>query len=196
MGETILLKPASVETFLEKKESESRQNIEFLRQTLADVERPTEDQRIWNISGCERIFELIQTLISQTKRNVYLLGFGQDIKIFEKALHKAEKRRVKIYGVYCGEEPALMKNLLYHQGQLCSICQEIAISFDSKQAVVGSTYPPESAFAALTANPGIIYIIEQYIKHEIFISELFETYPQPSLEKMKEIYQQVMKKLP
>jgi len=124
-GEITLLKPASMEAFLEKKEKENRENIDFLKTTLADVGKSSLDQGIWNLA-----------------------------------------------------------------------CREVALSFDSEQGIVGSTYPPESATAALTANPGIIYIIEQYIKHEIFISELFEKYHQPSLQKMKGLYQKIMNKLP
>ncbi len=195
LGETTVLKPVSLESFLEKQERDHRQNIDFLKEALSQVEESSRDQGIWNLSGREQILEAIEQFISQAKKHIYIVGFSEDLKPLEEPLARAEKRRVKVFGVYCGKDVTQAGHFFIHQGQPCSTCQDIAMSFDSKQALVGCTVPAGGATAALTQNPGIIYIIEQYIKHEILISQLFQSYDQLSQEKFKKKYQQIMSKL-
>ncbi len=195
-GEKTLLRAVGLESFLKKKEKENKQNIDLLRKTLSRIESSGQDQGIWNIYGRNQILEIIGQLISNAKKHIYLLGFSDDLLNFETHLGEAKKRKVRIYGVYCGEKPLQVKNFYSHQGQVCSICQEIALSFDSTQALVGCTFPSEEATAALTKNRGIVYIIEQYIKHEIFISQIFQISERPSSDKLRKMYQQVIAKLP
>ncbi len=181
--EKSLLKFTSMEAYLDKKENENQKKIEFLRPIFTDDERPTQDQEIWNISGGDRMSkQLVQKFLSQGEHHVHILTFGQDMRFFERELAKTEIR-IKLYKIYYGEKPALTDYLLHHQGQIGSTYREIAISSDSKQAVVGSVYPPESASSALTSNQDIIYILEQDIKHEMFLNEPFGKNRQSSLEK-------------
>lgn len=195
-GDTTLLKPVSLESFLEKKEQESQKNIDFLKENLPQIEKSAEDHGIWNITGRDQIFETINHVIAQAKSHVYLVGFDSDIVYFENGLSTAEKRKVSIFGVYCGEKIFKYQNLNHHQGQPCSTCQDIALTIDSGQALVGCTVPAEKARVALTENPGIIYVAEQYIKHEILISRLFKTFDESSLNKFNTVYKDILGKLP
>lgn len=195
-GDTILLIPVSLESFLEKKEKESRRNIGFLKEVLPQLKEPSETQGIWTIPGRHRIFETINHAISQAKSHIYLVSFDSDIAFFESALAEAEERHVSIFGVYCGDQVFKFKDLYPHQGQPCSTCQDIALSTDSEQALVGCTFPPDGARIAVTKNRGIIHVAEEYIKHEIFLSQLFKTFDKVPLDKLNTIYQKIMGNLP
>lgn len=195
-GDTILLIPVSLESFLKKKEKESRQNLDFLKEVLPQLKKPAETQGIWTTSGQDRIFETINHVISQAKSHIYLVSFDSDIVFFEGALFEAEKRKVSIFGAYCGEQIFKLKNLYPHQGQPCSSCRDISLSIDSKQALVGCTFPPDGARIAVTKNPGIIHVAEEYIKHEIFLSQLFKRFDKVPLDELNTIYQEIMGKLP
>jgi len=195
-GETSLVKPVSFESFLERKEKENRQNIDSLRKALSQLEKPPEDQGVWNISGRDQIIEAANQLISQSKKHVYIEGFDQDFASIKDELSKAEKRKVSILGVYCGDEKVEIGNLAPHRGETCTCCQDIALSVDTEQALVGYTFPADHASVALTKNPGIIYIIEEYVKHEIFISRVFSMVDKEVLDKLSKVYQEVMDKLP
>jgi len=195
-GDTTLLRPVSLESFLEKKEKESQQNIDFLKENLPKIEKTEEDHGIWNITGRDRIFEIINHLILQSKSHIYLVSFESDLVFYESELFKAEKRNVSIFGVYCGEKTFKLKNLDSHQGQPCSTCQDIALSIDSRQALVGCTVPAEKARVALSENPGIIHVAEEYIKHEIFISRVYKMLEKTSLDKFNAVYQDILGKLP
>lgn len=195
-GDTTLLRPVSLESFLDKKEKESRQNIEFLKANLPQIEKSEDDHGIWNITGRDRIFERINHIISQANSHIYLVSFDNDLVFLENELIKAEQRNVSIFGVYCGAKIFKLQNLDSHQGQPCSTCQDIALSIDSRQALVGCTVPSENARVALTENPGLIYVAEQYIKHEILISRVFKTFDKASLDKFNTFYQDILGKLP
>lgn len=195
-GEKTLLRPVSMESFLEKKEKENIDTINFLRENIYNIKKSTRDQGIWNITDRNKIFETINQLIGKTSKHIYILGSSNDLCIFEEPLKNAEKRKVIIYGIYCGKKKLKIAHLLYHRGQTCSSCREIAMCFDSNYALVGFTYPEDNATAALTQNEGIIYIIEEYIKHEIFISRLFQDDNETILEKMRAIYKKEISRLP
>lgn len=195
-GDTTLLTPVSLESFLEKKEKESRRNIDFLKEVLPHLKKPAEAQGIWTISGRDQIFETINHLVSQAQRHIYLVSFDSDILLFKGALSEAQKRQVSIFGAYCGEKNIKFQSLYPHQGKPCSSCRDIALSIDSEQAVVGCTFPPDGAKIAVTRNPGIIHVAEDYIKHEIFLSRLFKKLDKFPSEKMNTIYQQIMRNLP
>jgi len=195
-GNTTLLIPVSLESFLEKKEKESKRNINFLKEVLPQLKKPVETQGIWAISGRDQIFEAVSHFITQAKSHIYLVSFDSDIIYFEDALSKAEKRQVSIYGVYCGEKVFTMKNLHPHQGLPCSSCRDISLTIDSEEALVGCTFPSDGAKIAVTKNPGIIHVSEEYIKHEIFLSQLFKTYDKVPSEEWNAIYQKIMGDLP
>lgn len=195
-GDTTLLIPVSLESFLTKKEKESKRNIDFLKDVLPQLKKPAEAQGIWAISGRDRIFETVNHVISQAKSHIYLVSFDSDIAVFESALSGAEKRQVSIFGAYCGERVFNFKNLYPHQGQPCSSCKDLSLTIDSEQALVGCTFPPDGARIAITKNPGIIHVAEQYIKHEIFLSQLFKTYDKVPSDKLNKIYQKIVGNLP
>jgi hypothetical protein len=195
-GDTTLLIPVDLESFLEKKERESKRNIDFLKDVLPQLKKPVEAQGIWTISGRDQIFESVNHFISQAKSHVYLVSFDSDILFFENALIEAEKNQVSIFGAYCGDKTFKLKNLHHHQGQPCSSCRDISLSIDSEQALVGCTFPSDGAKIAVTKNPGIIHVAEEYIKHEIFLSQLFKKLEKVPFDDFNVIYQEIMGKLP
>ncbi len=195
-GNTTLLIPVSLEAFLEKKEKETKRNIQFLKQIIPQLKKPAETQGIWTISGRDQIFESVKHFISQSKSHVYLVSFDSDIVFFENALTQAEEKRVSVYGAYCGERDFKLNNMYPHQGQPCSSCRDISLTIDSEQALVGCTYPPDGAKIAVTKNPGIIHVAEEYIKHEIFLSQLFKRYDKFPSDEWNDIYQKIMGDLP
>jgi sugar-specific transcriptional regulator TrmB len=195
-GDTTLLIPVSLESFLEKKERESKRNINFLKEVLPQLKKSAETQGIWTISGRDQIFEAVNHFISLAKSHVYLVSFDSDIIFFEDTLFKAEKRKASVYGVYCGEKAFQLKNLHPHQGLPCSSCRDISVSIDSEEALLGCTFPPDGAKIAVTKNPGIIHVAEEYIKHEIFLSQVFKTYDKVPPDEWNAIYQKIMGDLP
>ncbi len=195
-GDTALLIPLSLDSFSEQKQKESNRNIDILKEAQKQLKKPVDAQGIWAITGRDRIFETINHIISQAENHIYLVSFDSDILLFESALSEAEGRGVSVYGAFCGERPFKLKNLHPHQGKPCSSCRDIALSIDSKQALVGCTFPSEGARIALTKNPGIIHVAEEYIRHEIFLSELFIKLDHVPHDELNTIYQEIMRKLP
>jgi sugar-specific transcriptional regulator TrmB len=195
-GDTTLLIPVDLESFLEKKERESKRNIGFLKDVLPQLKKPAEAQGIWTITGRDQIFESINHFISQAKSHVYLVSFDIDIVFFESALVEAEKRKVSVFGAYCGDKTFKLKNLFPHQGLPCSSCRDLSVSIDSEQALVGCTFPADDAKIAVTKNLGIIHVAEEYIKHEILLSQVFNKLKNVPFDEFNSIYQEIMGKLP
>lgn len=195
-GKTNLIKPVDLDQYLENIERESQETIDFLRQVLPQMKKTSEDTGIWNISGKTQILEMIAHLITQSKSHIYMQIMDYDFKMLQESFIKAGKRKVKILGVHCGEIDNKVGDLFLHQGDFSSACSEIAISFDSQEVLVGCTLPIETASVALTRSKGIISVMEEYVKHEIFISQVFQGYEVASLDAVRKIYHEIMAKLP
>jgi len=48
----------------------------------------------------------------------------------------------------------------------------------------------------VTKNPGIIHVAEDYIKHEIFLSQLFKRFDEFPSDELNTIYKKIMGDLP
>jgi len=49
----------------------------------------------------------------------------------------------------------------------------VIVMADGEQALVGCAQPENSAAAAMTQNKGIIHVVCEYIRHEVFLNSLF-----------------------
>jgi sugar-specific transcriptional regulator TrmB len=195
-GDTTLLIPVSLESFLDKKERENSRTINFLKEILPELKKPAEVQGIWTISGQDRIFEAVNHHIALAKKHIYVVCYDRDLLLFERSLSEAEAKGISVLGVYCGDGKFKLKNLYPHQGQGCSTCRDISLTFDSEQALVGCTFPQSGAKIAVTKNPGIIHVTEEYIKHEILLSRLFRDYGTFSSEEWNSVYRKIMDGMP
>lgn len=195
-GDVTLVKPVNLDTFLSKKDDEHKKTLEFLRESIEDIGQSVQDSGTWNISGRDRILEFIEDFVSSAKTHVYVAGHAEDFLSLSLVLEKAAAKGVKMEGVYCGEAAGLPKWMQPHQGGSCDACRDIAVSIDSSRAFVGSTLPYDAATIVSTENRGIVHIVEEYIKHEIFITRaiLLDTSISPA--RMVELYRQIMKTLP
>jgi sugar-specific transcriptional regulator TrmB len=195
-GKKNLIKAVDLEHYLENREKESKETLAFIRQAMPQIKSTIEDQGIWNLSGRSQILDVIAQLIAQTKNHIYMQIMNYDFIELMESFIKAKKRKVKVLGIHCGELDNKFGDLLLHQGDFGSACSEIAMSFDSKEALVGCTLPSETASVAFTRSRGIISVVDDYVKHEIFISQFFTGYEKASLDAARGIYHKMMAEMP
>jgi hypothetical protein len=62
--------------------------------------------------------------------------------------------------------------------------------------LIGVTQPDDGASAALTQNRGVIHIVEEYIRHEIFLNSLFAAQDKESVKLYRQQYRKLMRRLP
>ena len=195
-GDVTLVKPVKLDVFLSKKDEEHKKALEFLRESIEDFGQSVQDSGTWNISGRDRILEFLKEFITHAKSHIYVAGHAEDFLCLSLILEKTAAKGVRMEGVYCGEAADLPKWMQPHQGGLCDTCRDIAVSIDSSRALVGSTLPYDAATIVLTENRGIVHIVEEYIKHEIFITRMTLRDTAISTDGMKELYRQIMMTLP
>ncbi len=195
-GKKNLVKPVDLEHYLNNREKKSKETLAFIREAMPQIKNTIEDQSIWNLSGRSQILEVITQLIDQTKNHIYMQIMNYDFTELQESLTKAKKRKVKVLGIHCGELDNKFDDLFLHQGGFSAACSEIAMSFDSKEALVGCTLPSETASVAFTRSKGIISVVDDYVKHEIFISQIFRGYEKASLDAARGIYHKMMVELP
>lgn len=194
-GKKNFVSPLDFQSFLSRIEKENSESIKYLKENLPKANRE-ENEGIWNIIGREKIFETVRNLVLGARKYVYVEMSGSDLTLIIQAVQNRQKKNIPIWGIYCGESKVEMKNFFPHLGDSCSTCDEIALCVDGKQALIGSTWPGETASAALTQNRGFVYITEQYIKHEIFLHKLYSGKDQQTIKNYIKKYENVMNQLP
>jgi predicted transcriptional regulator len=194
-GEKNFVAPLDFKTFLNRIERENSESIKYLREKLPKVNQH-DDKGVWSISGREQIFEIVGDMILGARKYVYVEMSGNDIPLIKQSVQNSQKKNIQVWGIYCGESKVQIKNFFPHLGDSCATCTEIALCVDGKHALIGSTWPVDTATAALTQNNGFVYITEQYIKHEVFLHLLYAGKDKQAIKSYTKKYQDIMNQLP
>lgn len=194
-GEKILLASLDFKSFLEKKESEYRDDIGYLKEYLSKIPRSGTDA-IWNINGRDQVIKTALDLIGSSKKYVYIEVMAEDLLLLKKTVRNLHENKIPVYAVYCGENRTNIAGCIQHMGECRLSCNEIAVVVDGKQSLIGVTQPDDGASAALTQNRGVIHIVEEYIRHEIFLNSLFAAQDKESVKLYRQQYRKLMRRLP
>jgi hypothetical protein len=194
-SEKTLLTAVKSDIFLDKKDKENRENIDYLRDTLPRLSAG-DDTGVWTINGREQVMKTVYDLIAGARKYVYLSLFADDLLEIKDTILVLRQKEVPVWGIFCGKLDLNLENFYAHLGTSCSTCNEICICADGEQSLIGCTRPADSAAAALTQNKGFINITEQYIKHEIFINRQFAHQDKETIKSYIENYEKTMSQLP
>lgn len=194
-GKKNFIAPLDSKTFLGRIERENSENVKYLRDHLP-IAQKQETEGVWNITGREQIFETVRDMILNARKTVYIVMTGKDLLLVKETILEPQKNNIPVWGIYCGGGDIQINNFFPHLGDSCRTCDEIALCVDGKQALIGSTWPSDTATAALTRNLGFVYITEQYIKHEIFLHQLYSGKDEQTIKNYITKYREIMNRLP
>ena len=194
-GNRTLLTASNYQKFLDRKESEYRENIERLRLTFSAIPA-AETAGIWNIKGRDRVIQTAADILAAAGKYAYLEAIAEDIQEIRAVLQNLLDKKIAVHGIFCGDLQPPVPGMVKHLGESVPVCGEIAVVADGKQALIGFTRPSETAAAAVTQNEGIVQIAKEYIRHEVFLNSLFSGEDQADKSRYVQQYRKLMRRLP
>ncbi|MBK3493295.1 TrmB family transcriptional regulator [Viridibacillus sp. YIM B01967] len=167
--------PLPVDVFLESMQVNWRTNFESISESLKDLEKTelTPDNRVATLKGAEHILSYCRTLLKKAEKKIVISIWGDMYEELLSDLQKATKLCALKGIVFEVEQP--LAGLDYHR--TTSYTKNIGhqkwfiLSIDGKEMIYGpSITERETAF--YTDDPVHIYLLENYIWHDILVNRL------------------------
>jgi HTH-type transcriptional regulator, sugar sensing transcriptional regulator len=136
-------------------------------------------ESIWNLLGRENILQRAQSMIAKAQVSVYVVGWGETIQALKRELEAADRRGVRLVIISCGESKIEVGKHYRHafEKELVQDCDcSINVVTDGMEVLVGQTEPPDTCQAAWSHSPALIFITEEYIRHEVYLHKIIERF--------------------
>lgn len=164
------------------------QNIDYLEKHLPEV-KDIEFEPIIPISNSNDIKTKIIEMINSATKEIYLEIWAKDFKHFEKELLDAYNRNVEIrivsyeklntnFGLVY-EHPFAKKIETNYNGRY------IALTVDSEEGLYGrfASYNDDSQSVTWTKNKDIVFLIKEFITHDMLILDIQSNFPKELISK-------------
>ncbi|WP_050181899.1 TrmB family transcriptional regulator [Domibacillus robiginosus] len=174
-GKSTLYSPLPVDVFLASIQSKWEATFSSVGESLKALEivQPEPDKRVASIHGEEPILAFCETMLQKAERKVILSMWSGMYKMLQPLLKKAA-HRCKMKGiVFQVEQP--IRGLDVHRQT--SFVEEIGqdkwfiLSIDGKEMLYGPSVE-QRATAFYTDDPVHIYLLENYVWHDILVNRL------------------------
>ncbi|MFQ6082266.1 MAG: TrmB family transcriptional regulator [Candidatus Aminicenantia bacterium] len=198
-GEPNKYAPVNSNELLNRLKKGYRSSLDLLKKELSHFKPNQFMESIWNIQGRENILAKAKVMINEAKESIYLTAWAQVIKEIKNELEEASKRGIKVIVISCGEIE-LNINTHYHHGFEEQICRaggsSIDLVIDGIEVLVGETLPPDQCQAAWSRNIGLVYITEEYIRHEVYIQKIIKGLGNEHLKEINRAFKEGLKEIP
>lgn len=151
--------------------------IDALEQELQELQPLPNIDLSWNLEGYKTVIAKIIQLIEKSSRVLMLSLWPQDMPLVANAVSGAEKRGVKVIAAVFGECELtgpyiadLSKCGETSQKRLHS--RLTTVIADSAEVIISEMGEADDTVGVWTANPSIVLIAKEYIKHDIWGSIL------------------------
>ncbi|MGP7816427.1 TrmB family transcriptional regulator [Niallia sp. 01092] len=175
INESVQYSPLPVDVFLESVQSQWKNTYESISEKLRHLEK-TElipDNRVLTLKGKRQILAFCRTLIQKAKRKVVVSIWGPMYEEIENEL-KDVRKHANLKGiVFQVENPLPELNVHRQTSYVDNIGKNkwFILSIDGKEMIYGPSVE-ERATAFLTDDPIHIYLLENYIWHDILVNRL------------------------
>lgn len=176
-GAPVLYAPLSPKELIAHRQNKTEENFNLAFAALEHFST-SEDTRdnIWNISGREQIINKAKELIKNSKEEILLELWQEDLVDLISALKDALKRGVSVILVAHGDidlqgaqmfKFPLDQQVLENQEQRC-----LAICMDKKEALQGIVSLKTESLASSSMHPGLVIPVYKGIKRSILVAEV------------------------
>ncbi len=160
-------------------------SLKTLEDEIAHISVRGAMESIWTVQGRDNILAKARDLIAGAAESVYLAAWDQVVQEVKTTLEQAGARGIRIVVVSCGEVDLATGRLYRHQfeEQLSAVGDSsIDLVVDGREVLVGEATHGEMGQAAWTRNIGLVFIAQEYIRHEVYIHKLIEKLGTDSLD--------------
>lgn len=149
-------------------------------QRLAGVE---EAPPLVTIRSYERVLARARDVLADAERRAFIAGWPAEIEALAPDLARAEGRGARVYALVYGDAAVDLPRLFRHHplgprgGErpwppLAGPLPRLVVVADHDEALIAQAAPRERAVALWTRQPAVAMVAAEYVKHDIFFTEL------------------------
>ena len=187
---TTLYAPVRPEEFLDRLRHEFEQRLDAAHRELAAITSPPRMDYVWNIEGEDNILATAREMIDNAEVQVQVGLLPATLPSLRGSLFRAVERGLEVIVntpvpvELAGARIMVTPLVLDDVGQLGT--QGLMLTVDSAQALVSQQLDAAHARAAWTANPLLAFVVEQHMRTDMVMPQLFELVGSRALEVLDE----------
>ncbi len=156
-------------------------------------------ESLWNLRGQEAILNRTRSMIAKAEKSVYLVAWTETLQALKADLEAIVKRGGRVVIISCGDTEA-MPGIHYCHAFEEDIVQieagVINLVVDNQEVLVGATLPPDSCQAFWSHNTGLVFITEEYIRHEVYLHKIIEQFGEAEAKALKQALTAGLQEIP
>ncbi|MFQ5859493.1 MAG: TrmB family transcriptional regulator [Anaerolineae bacterium] len=165
-------------------------------ESLATAGRP---ESIWNLRGRAPILSRARAMIARAQKSAYLVAWAQTIREVQAELETAAGRGVRTVAISCGEIELAVGSHYRHAFEEDVVRVDdssINLVVDGAEVLVGETLPAGECQAAWSRNAGLVFITEEYIRHEVYLHKIIEQLGEEGAAGLREAFAEGLEEVP
>lgn len=171
-------------------EDTSRQCTALARD-LSLLKQPADSDHVWSIPNIEQVHSKIETMIEAAAAHVWIKGNVHAIEPHFEALKDAAARDVKVVIILFGTpadvvryREAMSGKIFLHEGSGTPVGHSnhlFCLAVDNREGLTASLR--EGGYGIHTRNRPVVELIDNMIRHEVYLAEIFDVFGKEIEEK-------------
>lgn len=161
--------------FLNRWQADASRTIEYLRENEDQIVTKPQNELLWHISGKKQIMEKIKEIIDSAENSILISLWPEGAAEVEENLRRADERNVQITSIQFGETSLNIGRVFKHLNTPTveeRHGSELFILADRKKGMFMCYESPKGWVGYHSSSPGIARVIENYIRHDIYINKM------------------------
>lgn len=167
-----LYRPISPRELAERLRNDFEKAVGWLEENAEALQEEEMFSSIWSLEGREAVLSRARSMTESAKKSIYLASGESVLREMKSSLKKAVARNARLVVVACGPFSLEGAHVFPHESCFTEDETFIILITDGKDVLLGDTMPTDSCRAAWSQNPGIVYVAEDYIRHEVHLQLL------------------------
>jgi len=167
--------PLPYHELLTRKKNEFKITERILNANLKKISIPPPDITVWQLTDHDLLIGKSRELIEGAKKSLLMSLWHEQGALLEKDLTVAQQRGVKIISIQFGRS-SINIGKVFHHIQIDTVHErhsgELTIVFDESVGLFMGRPPGQEWNGFWTTNPGVVKLMTNYIRHEIYLNKL------------------------
>lgn len=168
------------ESFLDTYKKNVNKTVSFLKKNLKDVNSSNKISYLLHLEGVENINNKIKSVLSNSKKFVYLETWNKDYEFFKENLKILEQKGIEIVTVLYGNTDDEVGQIYYHEMEemeqnVLKHGRWLTLISDGKESLF-VIFNEDKTQAIWTENEAFMLMAESFIVHDIYLAEIYKKY--------------------
>ena len=171
-----LFSPLSPDELIDKINRDHAKLTKNLEQQLKHVDFSPDFDPVWNSNSWEECMEKVGEIIKGAQKKIYIGIWLEDFFLVKEDLRRAHDRGVDVFMLIYGKTDIDFGNYFFHERDhivgMKNVGRTIDCSADSSVCITGDLHDGGEAKVVWTRNYGLVFSIENYLIHDLFIHDI------------------------